>query len=90
MTGMADLGTRNLDMVSTPHGYLYVRACLVAVVLLGFIFSGWVYVLGIKFQNKWLKPLSLTWLFLAFCMTCFLYYLGIFRLVTELLVLRFF
>jgi len=86
---MADLGARNLDMVSSPHGYAYLRACLVVTLLLGYVFSGWLYVLGIKLQTKWLKPLSLAWLFLAFCMTCFLYYLGIFRLVTELLVLRF-
>lgn len=86
---MADLG-RNLDLTGSPHGFLYLRACLVVLLLLGFVFSGWVYVLGIKLKNKWLKPLSLFWLFLALCMACFLYYLGLFRLVTELLVLRFF
>ena len=87
---MGDLGVRNLDLTSSPHGYAYMRACLVAALLLGYVFSGWIYALGIKLQNIWLKPVALTWLFLAFCMTCFLYYLGLFRLVTELLVLRFF
>jgi hypothetical protein len=87
---MADLGARNLDMAGTPHGFIYLRACAVSALLLGFVFSGWIYALGIKLQNKCLKPIALTWLFLAFCMMCFLYYLGIFRLVTELLVLRFF
>ena len=87
---MGDLGVRNLDLTSSPHGYAYMRACLVAALLLGYVFSGWIYALGIKLQNIWLKPVALTWLFPAFCMTCFLYYLGLFRLVTELLVLRFF
>ena len=87
---MADLGARNLELTGSSHAYAYLRACLVVALLLGYIFSGWIYALGIKLQNKWLKPIALTWLFLAFCMTCFLYYLGIFRLVKELLVLRFF
>lgn len=87
---MTDLGARNLDLTGSPHAYAYLRACLVVALLFGYVFSGWLYVLGIKLQTKWLKPLSLTWLFLAFCMTCFLYYLGLFRLATELLVLRFF
>jgi len=87
---MADLGVRNLDLTDSPHGYAYLRACLVVALLLGYVFSGWIYALGTKLQNKWLMPVALTWLFLAFCMTWFLYYLGLFRLVTELLVLRFF
>ena len=57
---------------------------LLGLVLIGIpsalIFSGWFYVLGIKLQSKWIKVLSLSWLFLAVIVTSILLYLRIFKL----------
>jgi|LauGreDrversion2_6_1035139.scaffolds.fasta_scaffold253486_1 hypothetical protein len=56
---------------------------LIALILIGlppaFIFSGWVYVLGLKLKSKWIKAISLTWLSLAVFVTSFLFYVRIFK-----------
>lgn len=62
---------------------------LLGLVLIGIpsalIFSGWFYVLGIKLQSKWIKVLSLSWLFLAVIVTSILLYLGIFKLSSGII-----
>jgi|LauGreDrversion2_2_1035103.scaffolds.fasta_scaffold557268_1 hypothetical protein len=62
---------------------------LLGLVLIGipsaFIFSGWVYVLGIKLHSKWLKAVSLIWLILALIVTSILLHLGIFKFGSEII-----
>jgi hypothetical protein len=71
--------------IPIPDWVVYVALLIVIGIPSAFIFSGWVYVLGIKLHSKWLKAVSLIWLILALIVTSILLHLGIFKFGSEII-----